>query len=157
MPHIIAELYREQRALRAEAASIFEAADASNGGEPTAEQSACLEAIKTRNGRIDGLIDDAVAALDTVPDPSGARAGGFDEGRAQGRAAAHAEVVAILEACAAANVKAHVILGFLKARKSAVDVRAVLDGGASGGPELIGRAANSWDEAVETINRRFLG
>lgn len=155
MPHLIAELYQEQRALRAEAASIFEAADASRSGEPTAEQAARIEAIKARSGRIDSLIDDAVAALEKAPAPSGARAGGFEAGRAQGRAQGHAESVALIEVCAAAGAKASAILGFVKAGKSAAEVRALLEGDA--GTELIGRAPNSWDDAVNTINRRFLG
>lgn len=154
MPHIIAELYREQRALRADGAAIIEAAEASGSGAMTAEQSARFDAIKARSSHLDTLIDDAVAALDHVPGASGAQARGFEAGREQGRAAAHAEIVALLEVCVARDAKASVILGLLKAKTSAADALIALGGSRAPGTELIGRA--SWDAAIGEVNRRFL-
>lgn len=160
MPNVIADLRQRQRALRDEATALLAAADAASSGVLSEEQSARLEAIKAESAETDQKIDAAVAALDTAPDP----AAEFTRGVEQGRAEAHAAVVAVLEHCAVADAKASVILGYVKGKTSAEDVRKSLIEGRVAPDEIRGRnpgqsgspsADADWDEVAGKVNRSF--
>lgn len=110
------ELRQRLSALRTEGTALLDKADKEADGVLTAEEVSRMEAIKTEAADLETQIEAAATELETE---AGKVAGEFERGVAAGWASA----LAAVEVCAVANVPATRVLGFVKDKTSAEDVR----------------------------------
>lgn len=149
------ELRQRLTALRTEGMTLLDKADKEAEGVLSAEEVTRMEAIKTESAELETQIDAAVGELETE---AGKAAGEFERGQAAGWAGA----LDAVEICAVANVPATRILGFVKDKKSAEDVRKSVLSERAESDEINARhsTANankpaSWAKAVEKVNARI--
>lgn len=156
MANILAEIRQRQHDLKAEATALLNTADTEAQGVLTDEQSARIEAIKSEIAENDTKLDAEIAALDQAPKAA--------DLIAQGEATAFAAALAVIEICAVADVKATRVLGFVKDKKSADDVRKEILSDREAGTELNNHSANptpdkpaAWDKAIAKQNAKVPG
>jgi len=149
------ELRQRLSALRTEGTALLDKADKEADGVLTAEEVSRMEAIKTEAADLETQIEAAATELETE---AGKVASEFERGVAAGWAGA----LATVEICAVANVSAARVLGFVKDKKSADDVRKAVLSERADSPEISGRHSNanadkpaSWAKAVAKANARI--
>lgn len=148
------EIRQRLVALRTEAATLLNTADKEAEGVLTAEQADRMDAITTERTELEAKLDTEITALEA---DAGKLTAEYDRGVFAGWEAA----VAAVEVCAVANVPATRVLGFVKDKASADDVRKAVLAERTSGTEISARhsSANadkpaSWDKAVAKANAR---
>lgn len=149
------ELRQRLTALRTEGMALLDKADKEADGVLSAEEVTRMEAIKTEAADLDTQIDAYVAGLESE---MATKATDMEAAAASALAVA----VAAIEVCAVANVPATRILGFVKDKKNAEDVRKSVLSERAASDEINARhsSANadkpaSWDKAIARTNSRI--
>lgn len=152
-----AELRQRLAALRTEGTALLDKADKEADGVLSEEEVTRMEAIKTEAADLESQIEAAATELETE---AGKAASEYERGVAAG----HAAAVAVVEVCAVADVKATRILGFIKDKKSAEDVRKEILSDREAGTELNTHSGSanpdkpaSWAKAIEKVNAKVPG